>query len=168
MIERKFVKQNIREFQVKEFIEETLSRAGLSQVKLQRTPLGEKIIVSASRPGLVVGRAGANIANLTAQLKKRFDFENPQIEIEEVENISLDANIIAEMIVNSLERFGTKRFKGIGHRAMTEVMNAGALGVEILISGKIPGARAKTWRFFTGHLKKCGEVARQGVRHAYK
>jgi ribosomal protein S3 len=47
-------------------------------------------------------------------------------------------------------------------------MGAGAKGVEILISGKIPGARAKNWRFFTGHLKKCGEVSVAGVRHAYK
>ncbi|NJL43956.1 MAG: 30S ribosomal protein S3 [Nitrosarchaeum sp.] len=150
MIERKFVKQNIKEFQIKEFIEETLSRVGLSAVRFQRTPLGEKIVVVASRPGLVVGRAGSNIAGLTQQLKQKFKLENPQIEIEEVQSLALDANIMAEMIVNSLERFGTQRFKGIGHKAMADIMAAGAKGVEILISGKIPGARAKSWRFFRG------------------
>lgn len=167
MIERKFVDQNIKEFEIKEYIRNALSRVGLSDVKLQRTPLGEKIIISASRPGLVVGRSGTNITRLTKELKHVFKLENPQIEIEEVRNIGLDANIIAEMIANSLEKFGTARFKGIGHKAMSDVMAAGALGVEILISGKVPSARAKTWRFYQGYLKKCGDIAVSDVKVAY-
>ncbi len=167
-IERKFVAQNLKEFRIKEFVSSQLSRVGLSSIKLQRTPLGDKIIVRASRPGLVVGRAGSNIQKLTEALKNEFNLENPQIEIEEVTTIGLDANIIAEMIVNSLERFGSQRFKGVGHRAMGDVMNAGALGVEILISGKIPSQRARTWRFYQGYLKKCGDVAISGVDIAYK
>ena len=167
MIERKFVNQNIKEFEIKEYIRNNLSRVGLSDVKLQRTPLGEKIIISTSRPGLVVGRAGTNITNLTQDLKQVFKLENPQIEIEEVTSIGLDANIIAEMIANSLEKFGTSRFKGIGHRAMSDVMSSGAFGVEILISGKVPSARAKTWRFYQGYLKKCGDIAVSEVRVAY-
>ena len=167
MIERKFVSQNIKEFEIKEYIRNNLSRVGLSDVKLQRTPLGEKIIISTSRPGLVVGRAGTNITKLTKDLKRVFKLENPQIEIEEVTSIGLDASIIAEMIANSLEKFGTTRFKGIGHKAMSDVMSARALGVEILISGKVPSARAKTWRFYQGYLKKCGDIAISDVRVAY-
>lgn len=167
MIERKFINQNIKEFEIREYIKNNLSRVGLSDVKLQRTPLGEKIIISTSRPGLVVGRAGTNITKLTKELKEVFKFENPQIEIEEVTDIGLDANIIAEMIANSLEKFGTTRFKGIGHKALSNVMNSGALGVEILISGKVPSARAKTWRFYQGYLKKCGDIAVSKVRVAY-
>ncbi|MBR9692381.1 30S ribosomal protein S3 [Candidatus Woesearchaeota archaeon] len=167
-IERKFVSQNLKEFRIKEFVSSELSRVGLSSIKLQRTPLGDKIIISASRPGLVVGRAGSNIQKLTAALKEEFNLENPQIEIEEVAKIGLDANIIAEMIVNSLERFGSQRFKGVGHRALHDIMDAGALGAEILISGKIPSQRARTWRFYQGYLKKCGDVAITGVDVAYK
>jgi len=167
MIERKFVNQNIKEFEIKEYIRHNLSRVGLSDVKLQRTPLGEKIIISTSRPGLVVGRSGTNITKLTHDLKQVFKLENPQIEIEEVSNIGLDANIIAEMIANSLEKFGIARFKGIGHKAMSDVMNAGALGVEILIGGKVPSTRAKTWRFYQGYLKKCGDIAVSQVKVAY-
>jgi small subunit ribosomal protein S3 len=167
-IERKFVAQNLKEFQIKEFVSSQISRVGLSGIKLQRTPLGDKILIRASRPGLVVGRAGSNIQKLTEALKNEFNLENPQIEIEEVETIGLDANIIAEMIVNSMERFGSQRFKGVGHRAISDVMNAGALGVEILISGKVPSQRAKTWRFYQGYLKKCGDVAISGVDVAYK
>lgn len=167
MIERKFVSQKIKEFAIKEYVRETLSRVGLSDVKLQRTPLGEKIIISSSRPGLVVGRSGSNISKLTKDLKQKFNLENPQIEIEEVLNLGLDANIIAEMIANSLEKFGLARFKGIGHKAMSDIMGAGALGVEILMSGKIPSSRAKTWRFYQGYLKKCGDIAVSQVKVAY-
>jgi small subunit ribosomal protein S3 len=167
VIERKFVNQHIKEFEIKEYVRKNLSRVGLSDVKLQRTPLGEKVIISTSRPGLVVGRSGSNISKLTKDLKHVFNLENPQIEIEEVTSVGLDANIIAEMIANSLERFGSARFKGIGHKAMSDVMGAGALGVEIFISGKIPSARAKTWRFYQGYLKKCGDIAVNQVKSAY-
>lgn len=167
MIEKKFVADNIKEFQIREFVKENLGRVGLSDVKLQKTPLGEKIIISASRPGLVVGRAGANISRITKDLKKVFKLENPQIEIEEVKEIGLDANIISELIAGSLERFGSARFKGIGHKAMSDIMGAGALGVEIIISGKIPGSRAKNWRFYKGYLKKCGDISVEGVLKSY-
>jgi len=166
LIERQFISQNIKEYRIKEFVAKSLTKAGLSNVKLVKTPLGEKIVISASKPGLVVGRSGANIAKLTKELKKRFSLENPQIELDEVANPHTDANIIAETIANALERFGSARFKGIGHKAMTEVMGAGAMGVEILISGKIPSSRAKTWRFYQGYLKKCGDLAIEGVRKA--
>jgi len=168
MIEREFVKQKKKEFQIEEFVSENLNNVGHSGTKMQRTPLGEKIIVSASRPGLVVGREGQNIKKLTSSLKRRFKLENPQIEINEVENINLDANIVAEKIASSLERFGITKFKGVGHKVMQEVMNAGARGIEIIISGKVPSARAKSWRFYQGYLKKCGDIAIEGVRKAYK
>lgn len=166
MIERKFVQQNIKEFQIKEYLFKELSRVGLSDVKLQRTPLGEKIIVSASRPGMVVGKGGANISRLTQALKVQFKLENPQIEIEEVTDPRGNVAITAEMIANSLERFGSARFKGIGHKTLATVMSSGALGVEILISGKIPSSRAKTWRFYQGYLKKCGDISISGVDKA--
>ena len=159
MIERKFVAQKIKEFQVEEYIRQSLENVGHSHTKMVKTPLGEKIIISASRPGLIVGRKGQNIKQLTKTLKKRFDLENPQVEISEVENPSLDAHIVAEKIVDALEKFGSGKFKAIGHRIMAEVMKAGALGIEIVVSGKVPSARARSWRFYSGYLKKCGDIA---------
>lgn len=167
-IERKFIAQNMREFRIKRFVEETVSRVGLSDVKIKKTPLGDKIIIHASRPGLVVGRGGSNIQALTRALKEEFELDNPQIEIEEIEKPDLDADIVAERIVNSLERFGSGRTKGIGHRAMADTMNAGALGVEIIISGKIPSMRARNWRFYSGYLKKAGDIAVEGVKRSHK
>lgn len=166
MIERKFVKENKKEYLVEEFIRENLQGVGHSMTKVKKTPLGEKIIIYSSRPGLVVGRGGSNIKKLTKQLKTKFQFENPQIEISEVDNLNLDPQIVAERIANSLERFGSQKFKGIMHKTMTDVMRAGARGVEICLSGKIPSSRAKSWKVYQGYLKRCGDVAITGVKTA--
>ena len=163
MIERKFVLQKINEYEIQEYITKNLKNVGHSHTKMIKTPLGEKIIIYASRPGLIVGRKGQNIKQLTKNLKKKFNLENPQIEINEVENLNLDANIVAERIVDSLERFGSEKFKAIGYKVMGNVMDAGAVGVEIIISGKVPSSRAKCWRFYSGYLKKCGDIALVGV-----
>ena len=166
MIERKFVAKKIKEQQIEEFISQTLKNVGHSHTSLQRTPVGEKVVIYASRPGLVVGRKGENIKKLTNTLKRKFNLENPQIEIAEVEQPNLDAQIVAERIASTIERFGIQKFKAIGHKTMTDVMNAGALGIEIVISGKVPSARAKSWRFYAGYLKKCGNISTEGVLRA--
>ena len=166
MIERKFIAEKLKEHQIQEFISQTLKNVGHSHTKLMRTPLGEKVVIYASRPGLVVGRKGENIKKLTNTLKKKFSLENPQIEISEVENPNLDSQIVAERIASTIERFGINKFKAIGHKTMMDVMASGALGIEILISGKVPSQRAKTWRFYSGYLKKCGNIAIEGVQRA--
>ncbi|MFH1682400.1 MAG: 30S ribosomal protein S3 [Candidatus Woesearchaeota archaeon] len=167
-MERDFIAQKTKELQIKNYLESKLSNVGLSKIKLKKIPLGEKIIIYTSRPSLIVGSRGANIKDLTRYLKKEFKLENPQIEISEIKEIFLDANVVAERIVSSLERFGSARFKGVGHKTVENVIRAGALGVEIIIAGKIPGARAKSWRFYQGYLKKCGDISITGVRKSNK
>ena len=166
MIERDFVKQKKKEFQGRMFISDTLKNVGHSYTELQRTPLGEKVIIHSSRPGLIVGRKGQNISRLTELLKNKFKLENPQVEISEVQHPDLIANIVGERISGALERFGSNRFKGIMHRTMSDVLAAGARGVEIRLSGKLPGARAKSWRVYGGYLKKCGDAAIMHVSKA--
>jgi small subunit ribosomal protein S3 len=111
MIERDIVSRRKTEYQIQEFISANLKGVGLSHTKIQRTPLGEKIVIYASRPGLIIGGGGTNIKKLTKLLKKNFGLENPQIEISEVENVNLVASVVAERIVSALEKFGTMRFK---------------------------------------------------------
>ena len=79
----------------------------------------------------------------------------------------MDAQIVAERIASTLERFGLKRFKATGHRTLSDVMNSGAVGIEIVMSGKIPSTRARSWRFYAGYLKKCGDIALTGVKTAF-
>ncbi|MDD5651685.1 MAG: KH domain-containing protein, partial [Candidatus Nanoarchaeia archaeon] len=134
MIERTIIAQKMKEKQIEEYIFSYLNKASYSHTELQRTPLGEKIIIYTSRPGMVVGRRGSNIQDLTLLLKKKFNMENPQIEVAEIGNPSLNANSVAKRIVSSFEKFGPKRFKSIGYKVLEDIINAGALGAEIVIS----------------------------------
>jgi len=77
MIERKFVAANMKEYLIEEFISQSIRGAEHSKTKIQRTPLGEKIVIFSSRPGIIVGRKGQSIKQLTKVLKKRFSLENP-------------------------------------------------------------------------------------------
>ena len=164
MIERKFVSQKVNEFQIKEYIMSEMGNANISHTEIQRTPLGEKVIIYTSKPGLVVGRKGENIKKLTEDLKTKFKMENPQIEVGEIENPDLNAESIAQRVIYVLERYGSKRFKSVGYKVLQQVMNAGAIGAEIIISGKIPSARARSWRFYAGRLKKSGDISENYVK----
>ena len=167
MIERQFVLQKIKEYQIQEMMSKELAKAGYSHTEIKRTPLGEKIIVYTTRPGLVVGKKGENIRRLTNILKNRFKMENPQIEIGEIENPFLDAQFVSDKIASTLERFGSKRFKSTGYKVLQDIMDAGALGAEIVISGKVPSARARSWRFSAGYLKKSGDISQNQIKKSY-
>lgn len=160
MEERKTVEFKKAEFSLREYIKKTIGKGKISRVRIEYTPVGEKIIISTNRPGLVIGRGGEKIEELTNVLKTRFKLENPHIEIDEIKNPEFDSQIIADEIALSLERFGPLRFKVIAYRTLQRIINAGALGVEIRLSGKLPGSRAKTWRFGQGYLKKTGDSAK--------
>ncbi|MBS3155419.1 30S ribosomal protein S3 [Candidatus Woesearchaeota archaeon] len=168
MIERQIIAQKMKEKQVEEFIFAHLNKASYSHTELQRTPLGEKIIIYTSRPGMVVGRRGSNIQDLTILLKKKFNMENPQIEVSEIPNPSLNANSVAKRIVSSFERFGPKRFKSVGYKVLDDIIHSGALGAEIVISGRgVPSTRAKSWRFSAGYLKKSGDISQNFTNYGF-
>jgi len=168
MIERQFISRKMKEFKIEEFVSNTLDKDGYSHTEIQRTPLGERIIIHTSKPGLIVGRKGSKIKELTDILKAKFNMENPQVEVAEVINPNLSAQTIAKTIVHTFERFGPKRFKSLGYQALQNIIDAGALGAEIIISGRgIPSSRAKSWRFSAGYLKKSGDIAENFVKTGY-
>jgi len=161
MEERKFIKLKKEEYGIKESIKRNLGMGKISRLDIEYTPVGEKIIISTSRPGLVIGRRGEKIDELTNLLKRRFKLENPHIEINELENPLFDAQLVADEIAMALERMGNLKFKVIAYRKLQEIMDAGALGCEIRITGKLPSERAKPWRFAEGYLKKAGESRKE-------
>lgn len=167
MIERKIVEEKMQEFLVQEFLDETFNKVGHSHTEIVKTPVGEKVMIHASRPGLIVGSRGSNIKKLTKLLKSKFKMDNPQIDIIEVKKPDVNAQLVAENIAFQFERYGSQRFKAIGYRVMENAMRQGAMGIEILVSGKVPSTRARTWRFYTGYLKKSGDLAVSGVDTAY-
>ena len=160
MEERKTVKLKKDEFAIKEYIKKFVGKGKLSKVKTEYTPVGEKIIISTHKPGLLIGRGGEKILELTNILKKQFKLENPHIEIVEITQPEFDAQIMTDEIAQSLERLGPLKFKSITYKILERIMKAGARGTEIRLSGKLPGARAKTWRFAQGQLKKVGDSAK--------
>jgi small subunit ribosomal protein S3 len=160
MEEKNIVKFKKEEFSIKERIKEAIGKGKASRVKIEYTPVGEKIIISTHKPGLVIGRKGEKINELTDILKNKFKLENPHIEIDEIAHPEFDAQIVADEIALSLERFGPLKFKVVAYRMLQRIIGAGALGVEIRLGGKLPGSRAKSWRFSQGYLKKTGDSAK--------
>jgi small subunit ribosomal protein S3 len=161
MEERKFVKFKEEELGIKEYIKENLGKGKISEIRIEYTPVGEKLIVSTNKPGIIIGRKGSKINELTEVLKKRFKLDNPHIEINEIIDIYLDAQLVADTIAINLERRGSMKFKLIAYRMLKDIMNAGALGTELVLSGKLPSDRARTWRFTQGYLKKTGHPSKQ-------
>lgn len=160
MEEKNAVKFKKEEFAVREYIKQAIGKGKVSRVRIEYTPVGEKIIIATSKPGLVIGRGGEKIDELTRTLKKRFKLENPHIEIDEIMNPQFDAQIVADEIALALENLGPMKFKVIAYKMLQKIMNSGALGVEIRLGGKLPSARAKQWRFAQGYLKKTGDSAK--------
>jgi len=160
MEEKKTVKFKKDEFAIKEYIKKSLGKGKVSKVMINYAPIGEKIIVSTHKPGLVIGRKGERIEELTRVLKTRFKLENPHIEIDEIKKPEFDAQLMADELALGLERLGPIKFKVLAYRALQRIMGAGALGVEIRLNGKLPGSRAKPWRFAQGYLKKTGHSAK--------
>ena len=160
MEERKFVQFKKDEYSVKEYVKNSLGKGRISSVRIEYTPVGEKIIVATNKPGLIIGRRGERINDLTSFLKKRFKLENQHIEIKEIVKAEFDAQLVADEIALALERLGSLKFKIVAYKMLQRIMNAGALGVEIRLSGKLPSERSRTWRFASGYLKKTGDTAK--------
>ncbi|MEK6935575.1 MAG: 30S ribosomal protein S3 [Nanoarchaeota archaeon] len=161
MEERKFIQLKKEEYGIKEYIKRNLGKGKISRLDIEYTPVGEKIIVFTSKPGLVIGRKGEKIEELTEVLKTKFKLENPHIEISEIKDVLFDAQLVADEIAMALERMGNLKFKVIAYRKLQEILKAGALGCELRISGKLPSERAKSWRFAEGYLKKAGESRKE-------
>lgn len=160
MEEKKVVQFKKDEFSIREYIKNMLGKGKVSKVIIEYTPVGEKIVVSTNKPGLVIGKRGEKIDELTNVLKKKFSLENPHIEIDEIRKPEFDSQLVADEIAISLEKMGPLKFKITAYRALQRIMEAGALGAEIKLSGKLPSSRAKTWRFAQGYLKKTGDSAK--------
>lgn len=163
--ERKFVAENIRRVLLKEYLMKEVTRAGFGGLNIQRTPMGTSVALSVERPGLVIGKKGQTIKNLTSAIENDFGFENPQIEVNQVENPSLNAQIMAEKLAFSLERGW--HFRRAGHSTIRRIMDDGAKGCYIIVAGKLSGQRHRTEKFKEGNIKFCGEPKANFMDHGY-
>jgi len=160
--ERKIVLENRRRVLLREYLMRETRRAGFGGLDIQRTPMGTRVTLIAERPGLVIGRKGSAIKGLTEAVARDFNFDNPQIEVQEVEQPALNAQIMAEKLANALERGW--HFRRAGHSTLRRVMESGAKGCLIVIAGKLTGQRHRRVKFKSGHIKYCGEPRNQWMR----
>ncbi|HYS71612.1 MAG TPA: 30S ribosomal protein S3, partial [Thermoplasmata archaeon] len=160
--ERKIVAENLRRVLLREFLMQETKRAGFGGLDIQRTPMGTRVTLIAERPGLVIGRKGSAIKSLTEAVARDFNFDNPQIEVQEVEQPALNAQIMAEKLANALERGW--HFRRAGHSTLRRIMESGGKGCLIVIAGKLTGQRHRTVKFKAGHIKYCGEPRNQWMR----
>ncbi|MGI5991573.1 MAG: 30S ribosomal protein S3 [Methanosarcina sp.] len=169
-VERKFVSDGYVKASMDEYFAEQLSRAGYGGMELNRTPMGTQIIIYSEKPGMVIGKAGKVIRKLTRDVAAKYNLENPQIDAQEVKKPELNAQMMASRLAASIERGWY--FRKAGHNTLRAIMNAGALGCEIVISGKLTGARSRVEKFVSGYIKHSGnpveEVVDEGFAVAIK
>lgn len=156
-----FIEQGIKLMEINEYLRSELVRAGFAGVEIQKTPLGVRIVLKTSRPGLVIGKGGKRIQEITDVLEHRFGLEMPQIEVDEVKNPDLDAQIMAERLAYSLDR--GRHYRRAGYYILRKVMDAGARGVEIRVAGKVTSQRARAQVFRAGVMSKSGMPAQEAI-----
>lgn len=163
--ERKFIAENVKRVLLKEFLKRKTERSGFGGLDIQRTPMGTRVTLIAERPGMVIGRKGETIKELTDYVQNKFKFDNPQIEVKEVTNPNLNPHIMAQKLASALERGW--HFRRAGHSTVRRIMSAGAKGCQVIISGKLTGQRHRTEKFREGHIKYCGETKLTWMHEGY-
>jgi small subunit ribosomal protein S3 len=164
-VEKKFVAEGISKALVNEYLAEELERAGYGGMVMNRTPMGTQITVYAEKPGMVIGKGGKLIRKITRDLDRKFHLDNPQIDVQDVGRGDLNGRVVANRLASSLERGWY--FRKAGQSMMRRVMDAGALGCEIVISGKLTGPRSRTEKFISGYIKHSGKPAIDLVDKGY-
>ena len=155
--EQQFIEDGLQRTQIDEFFADELGRAGYGGMDVAKTPMGTQIVLKAEKPGMVIGKGGKNIRKITTELEDRFNLDDPQIDVQEVEEPDLNARIVADRLGNALERGWY--FRKAGHTTIDRIMEAGAKGAEIVLSGKVTGARSRVEKFNRGYIKHNGEPA---------
>ena len=140
-IVKHFVSEALKKAEINEFLRNEFEKAGYGGVDIAKTPLGTHIVVYAMRPGLIIGRGGETIKDLAMALEQKFQLPNPQISVAEIEIPEMNAYVIASRVTSALKR--GVHFRRAGFWALQQVMEAGALGAEIIIRGKLRTERAR-------------------------
>jgi len=159
--EQQFIEDGLQRTQIDEFFADELGRAGYGGMDVAKTPMGTQIVLKAEKPGMVIGKGGKNIRKITTTLEEEFELEDPQVDVQEVDEPDLNARIVADRLANALERGWY--FRKAGHTTIDRIMEAGALGAEIVLSGKVTGARSRVEKFNRGYIKHNGEPAEEIV-----
>ena len=155
------IKDNYNMMLLNDFLREKIKDAGFSKVEISKTPTGTKIVLHVTKPGIVIGRKGAGIKLLTEKIQTDFGYKNPQISVEEITKPELSPSVMCNRMAAHIER-GTA-FRRATMWTMNQIMESGAMGVQITISGKLRGDRSAFEKHTQGILPRAGNYAKNMV-----
>ena len=151
------IKDNYNMMLLKDYLRAKIKDAGFSNAEVSKTPTGTRIVLHVTRPGIVIGRKGTGIKELTEKLESDFGMKNPQIAVEEITKPELSPEVMCNRMASHLER-GTA-FRRATMWTIQQIMEGGAMGVEITISGKLRGDRSAFEKHRQGILPRAGHHA---------
>jgi len=151
------IKDNYNMMLLKDYLREAIKDAGFSHAEISKTPTGTRVALHVTRPGIVIGRKGSGIRELTEKLAIDFGLKNPQISVNEIEKPELSPSVMCNRMASHLER-GTA-FRRATMWTLKQIMEGGAMGVQITISGKLRGDRSAFEKHTAGVLPRAGHHA---------
>ena len=154
---KNIIKDNYNTMLLMDYLKVAIKDAGFSHADISKTPTGTRVALHVTRPGIVIGRKGSGIRELTERLEKDFGLKNPQISVNEIEKPELVPAVMCTRMASHLER-GTA-FRRATMWTLKQIMEGGALGVQITISGKLRGDRSAFEKHTVGILPRAGHHA---------
>ena len=165
MKERIFIQKAKEHVQLEEFVRKQFWQAKCGLIEVQYTPVVTRIVIHTTTPGLVIGSGGERIKETMELLKEKFKLENPQIDVQKISDPDMDPYIISQTIAAAIET--GVNYKRLGNYYVQKIMEAGAVGCELVFAGKLSGQRSRVERFAAGYIKKSGEPAEKDVIKAF-
>jgi small subunit ribosomal protein S3 len=142
---------------LKDYLRTAIKEAGFSHAEISKTPTGTRVSLHVTRPGIVIGRKGSGIRELTDKLAVDFGLKNPQISVVEIDKPELSPSVMCNRMASHIER-GTA-FRRATMWTLKQIMENGAMGVQITISGKLRGDRSAFEKHTAGILPRAGHHA---------
>lgn len=151
------IKDNYNMMLLKDYLRAAIKEAGFSHAEISKTPTGTRVALHVTRPGIVIGRKGSGIRELTDKLATDFGLKNPQISVVEIDKPELSPSVMCNRMASHIER-GTA-FRRATMWTLKQIMENGAMGVQITISGKLRGDRSAFEKHTAGILPRAGHHA---------
>ena len=151
------IKDNYNAMLLNEFLRKEIKDAGFSKVDITKTPTGTRVTLYVTKPGIVIGKKGFGIKALTQKLETDYGLKNPQVAVEEILKPELSPSVMCNRMGSHIER-GTA-FRRATMWTLQQIMDGGAMGVQITVSGKLRGDRSAFEKHTAGILPRSGHHA---------
>jgi len=163
-VRRQFLQKAFLRTMIDEYLAKQFYNAEYAGVEIIKTPMGNRVIIYAGRPAMIIGKGGKTIKQLAVIFERFFGLENPQITVTTVDNPELNARVMAFRLASALEK--GYHFRRAMFITLRRIMNAGALGAEVVVSGKLTSERARYEKLKEGTVYKSGQHLEYNIDRA--